>query len=130
MYLVEVLKLGTFEVFIFDNDCGFCTAYANFLLRIQKKQFKVVAYQDANLGQFGLTKEMCKTEAQWVLSPTEVWSGSEAISKSLIASGNLSWILVGHLISLPIIRKISKSTYKLIARNRHRIPMGTSRCKI
>ena len=113
--------------FVFDGDCSFCTVCANFVNRWIPTRAEVVPWQRADLHALGVTREQAVQAVQWVEPGRPVSAGPEAIG-ALLRSSNLFWKPFGWLLALPPVRAAAWPLYRLIARNRHRLPGGTAAC--
>lgn len=114
--------------FIYDIDCGFCTTSAMWLA--QDGQFRPQAWQTVrDLSAIGLDERMVKSAAHWVVDGQLVASGSDAIGHGLISRGG-AWRALGRFTINPVIRPFARFVYSLIAQNRHRMPGGTTECRI
>ena len=112
---------------IFDADCGFCTASADWLGR--HGRVTTQPWQTLDLGAAGLT-ERDVTEAAWYLTPDGGrLRGARAVAAALRDCG-LPWRLLGHLIDLPPVRPLAAVGYAVVARNRHRLPGSTDACRL
>lgn len=114
-------------VLVFDGDCGFCTMSAQWVQRHIHSPAHVVAYQHADLAALGLTPQACAAALQYVAADGRVHSGAGAVSQLLSDAGGV-WLPFGATLRLPGIRGISQIVYRLVARNRHRLPGGTAAC--
>lgn len=115
-------------VLVFDGDCAFCTSSAHLLERIGPEA-EIVAWQLADLDQLGITAAQATEAVQWIGADGTVRSGHVAIAAALATAG-WPWRLAARLILLPGISSLAAVTYRLIARNRHRLPGGTPACKV
>jgi len=115
-------------VLVFDGDCAFCTSSAHQLERIGPKA-EIVPWQLADLDELGITEAQATEAVQWIEVDGTVRSGHEAIAAALGTAGR-PWRLVGRTISLPGISSLAAVTYRLIARNRYRLPGGTPACAV
>lgn len=115
-------------VLVFDGDCAFCTSSAHLLERIGPEA-EIVAWQLADLDELGVTAAQATEAVQWVEVDGTVRSGHEAIAAVLRTAG-WPWRLAGRVLLLPGISTLAAATYRLIARNRHRLPGGTPACEI
>jgi predicted DCC family thiol-disulfide oxidoreductase YuxK len=113
-------------VFLYDGDCSFCTSCARILERIEPDA-KIVAWQDADLGELGITKEQATDAVQWIQSDRTVRSGHEAIAAILNTAGR-SWQIAGRILLLPGISWMAAKIYRLVADNRYRLPGSTPAC--
>lgn len=113
-------------VLVFDGDCAFCTSSAHLLERIGPEA-EIVAWQLADLDQLGISAARATEAVQWVGADGTIRSGHEAIAAALRTAG-WPWRIAGRLILLPGISSLAAATYRLVARNRHRLPGGTPAC--
>lgn len=115
-------------VLIFDGDCGFCTTSA----RWAERRFDiehVEPWQSLDLEAFGITSQECERAAQYVRRDGRVFAGELAFAEALIEHGG-RWGRVGRLMRAPGVRQLGGVVYRLIARNRHRLPGSTDACRI
>ena len=119
---------GKRAVFVFDGDCAFCTSAAHLLERIGPEA-EIVAWQFADLDQLGITVVQASEAVRWIDTDGVVRSGHEAIAAALGTAG-WPWRIAGRVILLPVVSPLAAATYRLVARNRHRLPGGTPACAI
>jgi predicted DCC family thiol-disulfide oxidoreductase YuxK len=115
-------------VLLYDGDCAFCTNCAHVLERIGPDA-DVVPWQLSDLGELGVTEAQAVDAVQWVEADGTVRSGHEAIAAVLKRAG-WTWRLAGRVLILPGISWIVAKAYRLIARNRYRLPGGTPACAV
>jgi predicted DCC family thiol-disulfide oxidoreductase YuxK len=115
-------------VLVYDGDCGFCTRCARFLERIGADA-EIVAWQLTDLAELGLTEGQAADAVQWIQTDGTVRSGHEAIAAVLNTAGR-AWRVIGRMILLPGISWIAAKVYRLVARNRYRLPGGTPACAV
>lgn len=118
---------------IFDGDCAFCTTSATWLAeRLARKDGtdpQLIPWQFADLAAIGVTAERTQREALWVAVNGEVTGGAEAFSQWL--RYRRGWTApIGHLLALPVIRQLAAALYRVIARNRHKLPGGSPACAL
>lgn len=113
-------------VLVFDGDCGFCTSCARLLERIGPDA-EVVPWQLADLDELGITAAQAAEAVRWIGADGTVRTGHEAIAATLSSAGR-PWRIVGRAMELPGISPLAAAVYRLIARNRHRLPGGTPAC--
>lgn len=111
---------------VFDGDCAFCTSCARLLGRIGP-QAEIVAWQLADLEELGITAAQAAEAVRWVDLDGTVRTGHEAIAAALSTAG-MPWRIAGRALQLPLISSLAAAGYRLIARNRHRLPGGTPAC--
>ncbi len=111
---------------VFDGDCAFCTSSARLLEQIGPKA-EVVAWQQIDLDELGLTEEAASAAVQWVDGAGAIRSGHEAVAAALRSAGGV-WALAGRVLLAPGISPIAAGAYRLVANNRHHLPGGTPAC--
>lgn len=113
---------------VFDGDCGFCTSAARAGQRWLKLEH-VEPWQFLDLDAVGVTEAECQDAVQWVAADGSTASAEQAVIAALRHAGGL-WGALGTVMGLPGIRWLAALTYRLIARNRYRMPGGTAACKL
>lgn len=111
---------------VFDGDCAFCTSCARLLGRIGP-QAEIVAWQLTDLDELGITAAQAAEAVRWIDPDGTVRSGHEAIAAALATTG-WPWRIAGRAILLPLVSPLAAAGYRLVARNRHRLPGGTPAC--
>ncbi len=113
---------------IYDGDCGFCTQTARWLESRLATPITVVPWQQIHdLDELGLSVEDVSTAVYWVDSYGRVYRGHEAVARCLMAAkGPLA--ITGWALALPPISWLGAPAYRLVARNRHRLPGATAAC--
>ncbi len=115
--------------FVFDGDCSFCSVCARFIERRIPTSARVLPWQFADLAALGLTEEQCEDGVQWVAPDGAVSSGVPAIGRLLVDAGSI-WRPLGWLLLVPPLSWIGPPIYRLIARNRDKLPGGTAACAL
>jgi len=72
-------------IVIYDGECCFCRACLTWLQ--EKLQVTTVAFQEADLARYGLTRSQCE-QAVFVITEQKTYSGSAAIALLLNLRGN------------------------------------------
>jgi len=128
-------------VLVYDGDCAFCSACVAFagrrLAHRAAPRWDAVPFQyadlpglDASAGRRGLvTRDRAEREVIWVTPAGAVQGGAQAVARLLMRAGG-AWAFLGALIALPPVRWIAAPVYRLIARNRQRMPGGTPACAL
>lgn len=106
-----MVNSGSNIVVIFDGQCRFCIASLKWLQ--QKLDLTAIAFQDADLSPYGLTREQCSKEV-FALSDAKTYSGAGAIALLLSKRGNTSLAR-----SLRIFPALSNRGYSWIAARRN-----------
>jgi predicted DCC family thiol-disulfide oxidoreductase YuxK len=114
---------------IFDGDCAFCTSTANWLGRRLRADVSEVPWQRTDLAAHGTTPDRAQREVLWI-DRSGVRGGAPAVAAALRACRSRAWRAVGVALELPPLRWIAPSAYRLIARNRQRLPGGTPACAL
>ena len=118
---------------IFDGDCGFCTSASSWLAdRLARRDgldAVLAPWQLIDLTAVGTTTERAQRELLWVTPSGEIFGGVQAFAQWLRYPGR--WTRVaGTALTLPGIRAVAAGIYRLVARNRHRMPGGTPACAL
>jgi predicted DCC family thiol-disulfide oxidoreductase YuxK len=120
-------------VFLFDGDCGFCSACARFIQRHIPSRAPVLPYQGVDLAELGVTEAECEQSVQWATERGHV-SGPVAIGRLMLdATGNRwagGWRLLGWLLLRRPVTLVAWPVYRWVSRNRHRLPGGTPACAL
>jgi hypothetical protein len=98
-------------------------------------------YQRTDLGALGLTEDEAHARLQWfgdVASPAATREqGARAVGALLrrggAATGGVAgalWRGVGVLPTIPPASWVAAGIYRVVAKNRHRLPGGTPTCKL
>jgi predicted DCC family thiol-disulfide oxidoreductase YuxK len=112
---------GNSPLFIFDGDCGFCQKWAAWLQHRAGTAVQFLPFQALDdLARFGLTIEDVRS-ASYLVQNGDVYRGGRGFARVLIQSRG-AWRLVGRFLDSPGMRLVSAIAYRLIARNRHRLP--------
>ena len=127
-------RIGAFSgdtgsVLIYDGDCRFCTSSAQWLARRLPDNVEVVPWQRlSDLAGLGLTVDAVQREAWWIDGEGHAHGGHLAVRRSLIAAGG-AWRLIGWLFVVPPTSLAARIGYRVVARNRHRLPGGEQSCR-
>lgn len=119
-------------VFLYDGDCAFCTSCARFIERHIPTSAEVTPWQFADLEALGISTADAERAVQWIHPgpgrPLRA-DGPAAIARLLVDAGSY-WRPLAWLLELPPFRWIAGPAYRLVARNRHRLPGGTAACQL
>lgn len=116
-------------VLVYDGDCAFCTSSVEFIARRLRTGAELVAWQHADLASLGVTREQAQHEVVWVDRNGRSSGGAQAVAALLRDCGG-GWRPVGVLLALPPFSWVAHGVYRLVARNRHRLPGGTPACAL
>jgi predicted DCC family thiol-disulfide oxidoreductase YuxK len=111
---------------IYDGDCGFCSRCVDWASR--RSEVKFVPFQRTDLATYGVTEEAAAEAVHFVGDDGRVVRGAAAVAAVFSTCGG-GWPLVGKAMRLPGIRGLAEIVYRLIARNRYRLP-GPAACSI
>ncbi|MPZ60058.1 MAG: DUF393 domain-containing protein [Propionibacteriales bacterium] len=117
-------------VLVYDGDCAFCSSTARLLVRWVPTVAAVEPWQRLDLEELGLTETACRESVQWVDAGERPVGGPLALAGFLRSSGGPVWRLIGRVLALPLALRAADPAYRLIARNRHRLPGGTPTCRL
>ena len=116
-------------ILLYDGDCGFCTTSARFIERRIPTGAEITPYQFADLQALGTTAERTAHEVVWVARTGRTYGGAQAIARLLMDAGGL-WRILGAIGTLPPISWLAAGVYRLVSKNRHRLPGGTPACAL
>jgi len=116
---------------IYDGDCSFCSASANWVAARWHGRARAVAWQTLasdELAALALTRDDVRSAAWWVDQTRHRSRGHLAIAHALRAGSGWS-ATVGGVLLVPPFRWIAAAVYPVIARWRYRLPGGTPACR-
>jgi predicted DCC family thiol-disulfide oxidoreductase YuxK len=116
-------------VFLYDGDCSFCTSCANFIERRIPSGARVTPWQFADLDALGVPQADAEAAVIWVAAGHPPVAGPVAIARLLVDAGSF-WRPLGWVLDLAPVRWVAWPVYRLISRNRHRMPGGTAACSL
>lgn len=119
----------TRPVLVYDGDCAFCTTAVHFLERRLRPRCSFTPWQFADLEALGTTRSRAEHEVLWVTPTGAVQGGVQAFARLLLRAGR-GWAVLGALLTLPPFRWIAHGVYRVVARNRDRMPGGTPSCAL
>lgn len=107
--------------FLYDGACGFCQRWMRWLARRVRDRVDFVPSQSVeDLARLGLTDEDVRTASYWVDEHGVAHRGHSSIAHALQRADGI-WRLVGLALELPLVRHLAAATYRVVARNRHRL---------
>jgi predicted DCC family thiol-disulfide oxidoreductase YuxK len=119
----------TRAVFLYDGDCAFCTSCARVVERRIPTRAEVVPWQWVDLADLGVTQAEAEEAVIWIPPSGPTATGPIGIGRLLIDAGSY-WRPLGWLLMVPPMRWLAWPIYRLVARNRHRMPGGTAACAL
>ncbi len=118
---------------ITDGDCGFCQNSAAFLQRHFPGEWQNQPSQTLDYAQFGLSETDVQSRVWFVQTDTDavhIWGGAQAVARLLITQPKF-WIKpLAALAFVPVFKQIADWLYKLISRNRGRLPGSSAACEL
>lgn len=105
---------------IYDGECGFCRASADWCRRRLDPHYGVVASQelgDVTLASFDLTREQVMAAAWWVEPGRPPAEGAAAIAGCLVAMGGAEAV-VGRFLRAGPVRPVAEAVYRWVADHR------------
>jgi predicted DCC family thiol-disulfide oxidoreductase YuxK len=114
---------------VYDGDCSFCSACAQFIERRIPTRAAVVPWQFADLPGLGLTQAQVEEAVQWVDTDGTVAAGPDAVALLLRDAGRL-WEVPGRALQLGPVRLAAWPAYRWIANHRHMLPGATAACAL
>ncbi|GAA2306008.1 DUF393 domain-containing protein [Streptomyces caniferus] len=116
-------------VLVYDGDCAFCTSSVRFMERRLRPRCEASPWQFTDLARLGIARQRAEHEVLWVTPTGSVHGGAQAVAKLLMSTPG-GWPVVGALLTLPPVRWFAHAAYRIIARNRQRLPGGTAACAL
>lgn len=116
-------------LFLYDGDCAFCTSCARFIQKRIPTHAEVVPWQWVDIASLDVTQAEVDEAVIWVASSGAKAAGPVAIARLLVDAGSY-WKLLGVLLDVPPASWLAWPIYRLVARNRHRMPGGTAACSL
>lgn len=116
-------------VLIYDGDCAFCELWVARLQRALPTSPRAVTSQEADLDALGLTTQDVRDYA-WLITPTRHIAGADILPELLVHQRPFGLRVIGHLLRLWPVAVIARGVYALVARTRHNLPGGTTRCRV
>jgi predicted DCC family thiol-disulfide oxidoreductase YuxK len=117
-------------VLVYDGDCAFCARCAEWARRRLPHGHEVAAWQQLpDLDALGLTAADVSSASYWIDADGRPHRGERGIAMALSEIGGV-WTVVGRALLMRPVRTIAAVLYRLIARNRHRMPGGSAACRV
>jgi predicted DCC family thiol-disulfide oxidoreductase YuxK len=117
-------------VFIYDSDCGVCTAIARWIDRTAESQITCQPCGGIAAKSLGVNVRDCKQAAILVMTATnECYAGHRALGTALVVMGG-PYSRFGRLINHRAAEFVASRAYRWFAVHRHRLPIGRTRCKV
>jgi len=114
---------------VFDGDCGFCTTVAKHFEKRSRVPIEIAAWQLTDLRLLGLTAEQASAQV-YLVADGKLFGGHEAFAELMRLQGDPFHRAVASVMRAPGLRRVSAWGYRLVAKNRHRLPGGTPACQM
>lgn len=89
----------------------------------------IAAWQLTDLERLGLTADQASAQV-YLASGGRLFGGHEAFAEFMRLQGDPFHRAVAALMRAPVLRRFSAWGYRLVAKNRHRLPGGTPACEM
>jgi predicted DCC family thiol-disulfide oxidoreductase YuxK len=107
-----------------------CSRCAEWARRRLPSGRNVIAWQRLpDLDALELTANDVTNAAYWIDADGQQHRGERAVARALVEVGGL-WAVLGRAILLPPVTVLAAAVYRLVARNRHRLPGGSPACQV
>jgi predicted DCC family thiol-disulfide oxidoreductase YuxK len=123
------MSAAAHPILVFDGDCGFCTTVARHFERRSRATITIVPWQRADLSLFGLTPHRA-AEQVYLVRDRQLFAGAECFAELMNIQGDWFHRTVARIMRAPGLRRVFAWGYRIVARNRHRLPGGTPACKM
>ena len=127
--------LDTYDLLLFDGDCGICTRSAELAKKIARGGgYEVLPYQmvpEEDLKRFGVDYGKCSRRIYSITRNGRAWGGAFALNH--FCWRHFPWTILPIVIYLlPPLLLAEIILYKIVARNRHTISrwFGLNACAI
>lgn len=104
---------------VYDGECGFCTRCAAWVEK-HGRGIRISPWQALDLDEVGLTERQVRAAAYWV-EGSRAEAGERAVARALMACGR-GYRVLGHVLLLPGVRRLSAVGYRFVAQHRGRLP--------
>ncbi|MET3987103.1 DCC1-like thiol-disulfide oxidoreductase family protein [Streptomyces sp. PvR034] len=117
-------------VLAFDGDCGFCQASVNWIAAAARPAIEAVPWQFLPENITAPHLERLDREVLLLQDGRILAGGAQALAAYAGHSPLRHYRLVAAALGLPGIRGSARLGYRVVARNRHRMPGGTGACAV
>lgn len=117
---------------IYDGDCAFCTLSKDWIMKRVADASVAVPSQSippVRRKELGLTDHDLETAAYWIDANGRAYRGARGVGHALRHTRQ-PWRTMGFVLGTPPVALAATPLYRLIARNRHRMPGGSAACAI
>ena len=121
------------RLLVTDGDCGFCQASAAFLQKHFAGNWVNQPSQSFDYTTVGLTADDVAKQVWFVRDSDgaiEKWGGAQAVAKLLLEQRRV-WIKpLAVLAFVPGFREIAQWLYRVVSRNRGKLPGASTACEL
>jgi len=103
---------------IYDGDCKFCRRWIERWRSITHEQINYAPYQEVSQQYPQISRDQFQQSVQLIETDGKIYSGAEAVFRTLSQSPNRSWML-GLYQKLPGFKVITEWFYRSVAGNRN-----------
>lgn len=115
--------VGGESVLLYDGGCDLCTWTVSRIGRASKNPVQQLPWQGVDLAKLGVSEALAKDAVVLVRrGEPVVLFGVEAAAEWLAESKRLRWRLLGKVVGLSALSPVAEHLYRVVARNRYRIP--------
>lgn len=115
---------------LYDGDCGFCTTSVRWATRTVRPAAMLVPWQGESTTLTDPLREVLTTAVVAVRGDLVVATGGRAVIELLRTSSRAPFRWCAAVLALPVLRGVVDLTYRVVARNRHRLPGSTEACRL
>jgi predicted DCC family thiol-disulfide oxidoreductase YuxK len=115
---------------LYDGDCGFCTASVRWAERTARPAAMLVPWQGESTTLTDPLREVLATAVVAVRGDLVVATGGRAVIELLRTSSRAPVRWVAAVLALPVLRGMVDLAYRVVARNRYRLPGSTDSCRV
>ncbi|MFC4001146.1 thiol-disulfide oxidoreductase DCC family protein [Prauserella oleivorans] len=114
---------------LFDGDCGFCTKSVTWLDSHDLLGCPAVPWQTVDDDKLPVPVDRLLHEVVLELPDGTVTGGADALAAAVRASRSRLRV-AGAVVAAPGVRRLARAVYRVIARNRYRMPGASSACRV
>ncbi|MBK6871362.1 MAG: DUF393 domain-containing protein [Kineosporiaceae bacterium] len=117
--------------FLYDGDCGFCTASARWLQRHVRPAVPIVPWQGEPAHVTDPLRDQLARSVVLLDATQQLRATAGNAVAILVTTSPHRWARwTGHAMRLPLVRLVVELIYRVIAANRYRLPGATASCAI
>ncbi|MFI1001366.1 thiol-disulfide oxidoreductase DCC family protein [Streptomyces galbus] len=117
-------------VLAYDGDCGFCQTSVDRIRALAAPALEAVPWQLLPAEATAPHLERLDREVLLLRGRAVLAGGADAVARYVGASPLRTYRVLAAVVRLPGIRACARTVYRWVARNRQRLPGGTSACAV